>query len=288
MDLCNIKEIRELLGRHGFSFSKSLGQNFLVSSWVPERIAELSGITENDCVLEIGPGIGCLTRELSFRAGKVVAVELDARLMPILGETLSDRPNVTVINGDIMKTDLGTLASEHFGGLSPVVCANLPYNITTPVLSRLIDSRIFNNLTVMIQKEVAERVCALPGTSEYGAFTVYANFYTKPEILFDVPPNCFEPRPKVTSSVISLKTRERPAAECDEELFFRIVRAAFNQRRKTLSNAVHSGFSSVLSKNAITDAVEACGFDPKVRGEALDIEAFARLTMRIGELLNDN
>lgn len=285
MELTNLSDITALLARHGFHFSKARGQNFLIAQWVPERIAEESGVDARTGVLEIGPGIGCLTAELAKRAGKVLALELDTRLMPILDETVGGLPNVKVINADAMTADLKTLADEHFAGISPAVCANLPYNITSPILTKLIEIGIFESITVMIQREVARRICAKPGTADYGAFGIFVSFYTEPRLLFDVPPSCFEPRPKVTSSVIQLKRRERPAADVDETLFFKIVRAAFNQRRKTLSNALSAGFTGRLDRDAIHAAIASVGLSETVRGEALSIEEFARLTDAVGGAL---
>lgn len=284
MDLCNIHEIKALLGRHGFHFSKSMGQNFLTASWVPKSIAESAGISSQSGTLEIGPGIGCLTKELSRLSGKVVSVELDKRLPPVLAETLADCNNVEIICGDIMKTDIKSLVAEKFQGLVPAACANLPYNITTPVLSALIDSGCFETITVMIQREVAKRICARHGTSDYGAFSVYVNYYTEPKILFDVSPACFVPQPKVTSSVIRLERRTTPIAHVqDEKLFFRVVRGAFAQRRKTLSNALGSTFGSAISRDELTDIICSLGLDAKIRGEALSIPEFAALSNAIGE-----
>ena len=214
MDLCNLKDIQSLPNRHGFHFSKAMGQNFLIDAAVPQAIAEGCGADESCAVLEIGPGIGCLTAQLARRAGKVAAVELDKRLPPVLEETLAEYDNVHVISGDILKLDIPALVQEEFGTLRPLVCANLPYNITTPVLSALIDSGCFESLTVMIQKEVAQRICAAPGTGDYGAFSVYMQFHTEPEILFDVPPHCFTPQPKVTSAVLRCRVRRAPRWTC--------------------------------------------------------------------------
>lgn len=285
MELTDLSDITALLARHGFHFSKARGQNFLIAQWVPERISAESGVDGRSGVLEIGPGIGCLTAELAKRAGKVLALELDTRLMPILEETVGGLANVKVINADAMTADLKALADEHFAGISPVVCANLPYNITSPILTKLIESGIFETITVMIQREVARRICARPGTADYGAFGIFVNFYTEPRLLFDVPPSCFEPRPKVTSSVIQLKRRERPAADVDEGLFFKIVRAAFNQRRKTLSNALSAGFTGRLDRDAVHAAIASAGLSETVRGEALSIGEFARLTDAVGGAL---
>ena len=285
MELTDYNFIMTLLARHGFHFSKAKGQNFLIASWVPERIAAESGADEGTGVLEIGPGVGCLTAELAKRAGKVLALEIDGRLMPVLAETVGALENVIVLNRDVMDADPAALVSEYFAGLSPAVCANLPYNITTPVLTKLIASGLFGTITVMIQREVARRVCAGPGTADYGAFGIFVDFYYHTELLFDVPPDCFEPRPKVTSSVIKLTRRERPAAETDEKLFFQVIRAAFNQRRKTLTNALASGFSGRLEKAQIAGCVAECGFSETVRGETLSIQEFARLTGALGREL---
>ncbi len=284
MELTNYSEVRTLLLRHGFRFSKSMGQNFLTAAWVPERIAEESGISPENGVLEVGPGVGCLTEQLSLRAGKVVSVELDSALRPVLAETMAGRDNVEIVFGDVLKLDIPALVREKLGSLRPVVCANLPYNITSPLLSAFIEAHCFESITVMIQREVARRICAKAGTADYGAFTVYANWHTEPQILFDVPPSCFIPQPKVTSSVIRLTPRKSPPAAVEsEELFFRIVRAAFNQRRKTLVNALGSGIS--LPKDRIESAVQNAGFDVRIRGEALDIEGFARLTNEICNIM---
>jgi len=277
MELCNINTIRSLLEPRGFRFSKSMGQNFLIAPWVPERIAEESGADDSCGVLEVGPGVGCLTRELSFRAGKVCSVELDKRLLPVLEETLGDRENVTIIPGDIMKTDIEALVKERFSGLTPCLCANLPYNITSPVLTKILDTGLFKTVTVMIQKEVARRICAEPGTDDYGAFTVYCQYHTVPRILFDVSPGCFEPKPKVTSAVIRMDVRETPPVDCDRDKFFRIVRAAFNQRRKTLQNALSAGLGD-KTRDDIAAAIERAGLDPAIRGERLGLEEFAAVT----------
>lgn len=283
MELTDINEVRALLARHGFRFSKSLGQNFLVASWVPRDIADSAGLDENTGVLEIGPGIGCLTKELSLRAGKVAAVELDESLKGVLAETLSGCANVDLIFGDILRQDIHALAARHFAGLRPVVCANLPYNVTTPVLTALIESGEFDTITVMIQREVARRICAPANTTDYGAFGIFVQWYMTCELLFDVAPGCFIPQPKVTSSVIRLTRRaEKPYPVRDEALFFRIVRAAFNQRRKTLVNALSAGLG--LDKADIERAVTACGLDARVRGEALDAGQFVSICEKISDL----
>ena len=278
MNLCDLNTIKTLLARHGFRFSKSMGQNFLIDESVPYDIAESSGACEENGVLEIGPGIGPLTTQLCRRAGKVVSVELDDTLLPILAETMAEFDNFTLVSGDILKTDIAALVDEHFAGLQPMVCANLPYNITTPVLTALLEVKRFSRLTVLIQKEVAQRISARPGTADYGYFTVFMQYFTKPELLFDVPNTCFIPQPKVTSSVLRCDVRSAPAVElhCPETFFFRTVKAAFALRRKTLVNSLQTGFSG-MDKARLTEIVAQCGFEPSVRGEKLSLEEFARL-----------
>ena len=286
--LCNPSFIRELLSRHNFRSSKSLGQNFLIEHWVPEQIAESAELSEDVGVLEIGPGIGCLTSELANRAGKVVAVELDRKLEPILVETLGGFNNVETVFGDALKLDLPTLVRDALNGYRPVVCANLPYNITSPLLTALIEAKCFDEITVMIQREVAKRICAAPGSSEYGAFTVFVNWHAEPEILFDVPPECFMPAPKVTSSVIRLVPRDAPPISVlDEKLFNRVVRSSFAQRRKTLVNGLDSAFTE-LTKLQLQAAVSCIGLDLNVRGETLDIATFAALSDQLFLLLINN
>lgn len=277
MDLCNERDIRALLARHGFRFSKSMGQNFLIESWVPRDIAAASGADQDTGVLEIGPGIGPLTVQLARRAGRVVAVELDRTLLPVLDETLASFDNVEVVPGDILKLDLPDLLDDKLKGLTPVVCANLPYNITTPVLTALLECGRFRSITVMIQREVARRICAAPGTADYGAFSLFCQYHARVELLFDVPPECFLPAPKVTSSVVRLVPRPAPAEVEDERFFFRVVRASFAQRRKTLLNGLSSAFGDRLSKEALRDILNTCGLPADVRGERLGIPEFARL-----------
>jgi len=258
-----------------------MGQNFLTASWVPEDIADSAGLDENTGVLEVGPGIGCLTEQLSMRAKKVVSVELDKSLKPVLAETLAGRDNVEIIFGDVLKQDLKQIVSEHFEGLRPVICANLPYNVTSPLLTAFIEAGCFETITVMIQREVAKRICAAPGTADYGAFGVFVQWYMETELLFDVPPSCFIPQPKVTSSVIRLKRRAAPPVSViDEALMFKIIRAAFNQRRKTLVNAICSGLGNITKEQA-ENALVNCGFDPRIRGEVLEIGGFAKIADEI-------
>ena len=286
MRLTDINDIKSLLAAHGFRFSKSMGQNFLTAAWVPEDIAEAAQLDEDTGVLEVGPGIGCLTEELALRAGKVVAVELDNALRPVLSQTLAGKNNVEIIFGDVLKQDIKGLVSEKMQGLRPVVCANLPYNVTSPLITAFLEAECFDSVTVMIQREVAKRICAKPATADYGAFTVLVNWYAEPELLFDVPPSCFIPQPKVTSSVIRLKTRSEPPVEVkDKALFFRVVRAAFGMRRKTLTNALSANFNE-LNKADIENLLTACGFDPKIRGEVLSIGDFAAISDAIFDIIN--
>ena len=279
MNLCNIQEIQSLLARHGFHFSRSKGQNFLIQEWVPRLIAEEAGIGPDCGVLEIGPGIGCLTEQLCARAGRVAAVEVDRNLMPVLAETMAGQDNLNLIQADILKLSLPDLVRENFSGLRAIACANLPYNITSPVLAALLESREFESITVMVQKEVALRIEAAAGTSDYSAFSVFCQYYAVPEILFDVPPDCFIPQPKVTSSVLRLQMRTEPVCEIlDEALFFRIVRASFAQRRKTLINGLLSVFGQQISKTELQTLFQSCGLPVTVRGETLNIPAFAEIS----------
>ena len=277
MNLCDINQIKALLARHGFRFSKSMGQNFLIENWVPRDIAAASGAAPGFGVLEVGPGIGPLTRELSHLADKVVSVELDRSLLPILKETLSDRDNVEIVPGDILKTDIPALVAEKFSGLRPIACANLPYNITTPVLTAFLEAGCFQSITVMIQREVARRICAAPGTGDYGAFSLYCQVHAQTELLFDVPPECFIPAPKVTSSVLRLTPRPLPEEIDDADAFFRVVKAAFAKRRKTLLNALSAAYGSRFSKEELLEMIQSCGLPGDVRGERLGIPQFAAL-----------
>ena len=282
MELTNIHVIKDLLERHGFHFSKAKGQNFLTQAWVPQRIAEEAGV-DTDCgVLEIGPGMGPLTQQLCLRAGKVVAVEVDRNLQPVLAETMAPHENLEIIFGDVLKQDVPALVKEKFGDLRPKACANLPYSITSDLLAALLAAKCFATVTVMVQKEVAQRICAKPGTDAYGAFTVFCQYHAEPEILFDVPAGCFIPQPKVTSAVLHLKVRTEPVCPVnDEKLFFKVVRASFAQRRKTLVNGLSAAFGN-LSKAQLTEILVECGFAANVRGETLSIPEFAKLADAIG------
>ena len=286
MDLCNEREIKALLARHGFHFSKRMGQNFLIEGWVPREIAAASGADGHCGVVEIGPGIGPLTVELARRAGRVVSVELDRSLLPILAETLAPYPNVAVVPGDVLRLDLAALAAERLEGLTPIACANLPYNITTPAITALLEAGCFARITVMIQREVARRICASPGSPDYGAFSLFCQYHAQTEICFDVGPECFLPAPKVTSSVVRLTPRPAPAEVRDEGFFFQVVRAAFAQRRKTLANALSAAFGGRLDKGAIAQAIAACGLPETVRGERLGIPEFAALADALAARLN--
>lgn len=278
MNLCDYDSIRALLTRHGFHFSKSMGQNFLIDPQIPQHIAESSQADAACGVLEIGPGIGPLTAELAQRAKKVVSIELDASLLPVLAETMAPYPNVEIVPGDVMKLDLNALAAEKFAGLMPIVCANLPYNITTPVLTKLVETPCFQTITVLIQKEVAQRLCARQGSADGGAFSLYLQYYMETELLFDVPREKFLPAPKVTSAVMRCVRRAKPAVEvADEPFFFQVVRGAFVLRRKTLANSLAAALPS-FEKSAIQDAIAAGGWSASVRGEQLTLEEFARLT----------
>lgn len=286
MGLCDIHIIKEVLSKHGFHFSKSLGQNFLTAQWVPERIAAECGVDKNSCALEVGPGMGCLTNELSKQAEKVIAIELDRALFPVLEETLADCSNVEVIHGDVLKTDLSAICKEKFGNKKVYACANLPYYITTPAISTLLDSRLFSGITVMVQKEVAKRICAKAGSSDYSAFSIYVQYYADAKILFDVPAGCFVPQPKVDSAVIRLTPLDKPSVSVkNEKLFFAIVRAAFNQRRKTLVNAISPAFGGKLDKADILLLMKACNLDERIRGEKLTLEQYAALSDGADDLL---
>ena len=277
MNLTDPKTIKRTLEQNGFRFSKARGQNFLVDASVPERIASL--VDDSMGVLEIGPGFGALTQALCRHAGKVVAVEVDKRLIPILAKNLSSCENLTLLEGDALKLDLDAISDMHFKGFCPAVAANLPYSITSDLLAKLFEAKSYDNVIVMVQAEVARRLCGQPGTKEYGAFTVFCNVYREPGVLFEVPPDCFMPMPAVNSSVVRLSLRQPPLVpeEC-RPLFFRVVRASFAQRRKTIKNALSSAFPP----EAVALALEAAGIDPTVRGETLNITDFLGVAKQIG------
>ena len=281
MDLCDIREIKALLARHGFHFSKSMGQNFLIAGWVPQDIADAAGLDEHCAVLEIGPGIGPLTQQLSLRAGRVAAVELDTSLLPILAETLADCPNVEVIPGDVMKLDLEAVCADKFSSFTLKACANLPYNITTPVLTKLLEADRFQSITVMIQREVARRICALPGDPDCGAFSLFCQYHAQCELLFEVPSECFLPAPKVTSAVVRLTPHAVPPVDGDRGAIFAVVKAAFAQRRKTLLNALSAAYGSRFSKDQLRQIILDCGLPETVRGERLGLDDFSRLARHL-------
>ncbi len=283
MDLCDRRTIEELLTRHGFRFAKSMGQNFLIEGWVPRDTAEVCGADESCGVLEIGPGIGPLTQQLCRRAGKVVSIELDERLYDVLGETMGEFNNFTLVKGDAMAVDFPALVAEFFGGLRPLLCANLPYNITTPVLEKCILSRCFDSITVLIQKEAAERICAKAGSPDYSVFSLQMQYYTAPQIMFEVEPDCFFPAPKVTSAVLHCPVRKTPPVEVvSEQALWRTVKGGFALRRKTLTNSLQSAYP--YSKEQLTEVIISCGLAPTVRGEKLTLEDYARLTNALAAL----
>lgn len=275
------KNTIEILQKYDFVFQKKFGQNFLIDTHVLEKIIGASGVSKEDFVLEIGPGIGTMTQYLCEKAREVVAVEVDKALIPILeNDTLADYKNVTILNDDILKVDIAKLVEEKNGGRPIKVVANLPYYITTPIVMGLFERHVpIDSITIMVQKEVAQRMQAQPGTKDYGALTLAVGYYADAQIVANVPPNCFMPRPKVGSAVICLKRHEKPAVDVkDEKLLFRIIRASFNQRRKTLQNGLNNAGDISFAKEQITAAIERAGFPPNVRGEALTLEEFARLS----------
>ena len=278
--LGNPKETIEIIQKYQFVFQKKFGQNFLIDPHVLDKIITAAGIGPEDCVLEIGPGIGTMTQYLAEHARQVIAVEIDANLIPILGETLKDYSNVTVINDDILKVDINRLVDEHNGGKPIKVVANLPYYITTPIIMGLFESGVpIDNITVMVQKEVADRMQVGPGSKDYGALSLAVQYYSRPEIITHVPPTCFIPRPNVGSTVIRLTRYEKPPVEAaDESFLFSLIRASFNQRRKTLVNGLSNASGLNLSKAQITEALEQMGLPANVRGETFTLEQFARLS----------
>ncbi|MBS6519047.1 MAG: 16S rRNA (adenine(1518)-N(6)/adenine(1519)-N(6))-dimethyltransferase RsmA [Clostridium sp.] len=282
--LSNPQNTIQVIQKHGFAFQKKFGQNFLIDSHVLDKIIAAAGVTENDMVLEIGPGIGTMTQYLAEHARQVAAVEIDTNLIPILKETLSDYDNVTVINEDILKVDIKKLAEEYNGGRPIKVVANLPYYITTPIIMGLFESGVpIDNITVMVQKEVADRMQVGPGSKDYGALSLAVQYYAEPYIVANVPPNCFIPRPNVGSAVIRLTRHQVPPVEVkDRELMFKLIRASFNQRRKTLLNGLNNSPELSFGKEQIAAAIEQLGVPAAVRGEALTLEQFARLSDLLG------
>lgn len=285
-NLGNPKNTIEIIQKYEFMFQKKFGQNFLIDTHVLEKIISAAGITKNDCVLEIGPGIGTMTQYLAENAGHVVAVEIDRNLIPILKETLADYDNVTVINEDILRVDIKALAEEYNGGKPIKVVANLPYYITTPIIMGLFESGVpIDNITVMVQKEVADRMKEGPGAKDYGALSLAVQYYAEPEIVANVPPNCFIPRPNVGSAVIRLtRHKEMPVEVKDPALMFKIIRASFNQRRKTLQNGLGNAPELPYTKEQIAAAIAEMGLTPTIRGEALSLAQFAQLSDILGEM----
>lgn len=275
-----------VLQKYNFNFQKKYGQNFLVDTHVLEKIMDAAQITADDCVVEIGPGIGTMTQYLAERAGSVVAVEIDKNLIPILQETLSEYDNVTIINEDILKVDLNRIVEEKNEGRPVKVVANLPYYITTPIIMGLFENHVpLQSITIMVQKEVADRMQVGPGTKDYGALSLAVQYYAKPEIVAIVPPNCFIPRPGVASAVIRLTRYEEPPVQVTDEAFlFALIRASFNQRRKTLANGLSNAQNLSLTREQVTEALESMGLSPTVRGEALTLSQFAALS----EMLKGN
>ena len=269
-----------VLQKYNFNFQKKFGQNFLIDTHVLDKIIEKANITKEDFVLEIGPGIGTMTQYLCEEAGEVAAVEIDSNLIPILKDTLSEYSNIEIVHGDILKVDIGALAREKNQGKPIKVVANLPYYITTPIIMGLFESHVpIDSITVMVQKEVAERMQASPGTKDYGALTLAVGYYAKPEIVANVPPNCFMPRPKVGSAVIRLKRHEHPIVQVeDDKLMFDLIRASFNKRRKTLVNGLNNAPGIFLGKEKIQECLKELSVSETIRGEALTLEQFARLS----------
>lgn len=284
-ELGNPQNTIEVLQKYRFNFQKKFGQNFLIDTHVLDKIIDASGVTEDDFVLEIGPGIGTMTQYLCERAREVVAVEIDKNLIPILSDTLKNYSNVTVINEDILKLDICKLAEEKNQGKPIKVVANLPYYITTPIIMGLFESHVpIDSITIMVQKEVADRMQVGPGTKDYGALSLAVQYYAKPQILLNVPASCFMPRPNVDSAVIQLTRYEKPPVEvADEHLMFRLIRASFNQRRKTMTNSVGNSPELSVSKEQMAAALEKCGLSATVRGEALTLAQFAELANVLSE-----
>lgn len=283
--LSSPSETKFIIQKYGFTFQKKYGQNFLIDSSILDKIIDSAGITKDDCVLEIGPGIGTMTQRLCEAAGKVVAVEIDDKLIPILADTLQMYENVEVIHNDILKVDIKSLSEKENGGRPLKVVANLPYYITTPVIMGLLESNVpMESITIMVQKEVADRMRTGPGSKDYGALSLAVQYYSKPSIVAVVPPSCFMPPPKVESTIIRLELyKDRPVIVKDESLLFRLIRASFNQRRKTLVNGLSNGMGWTLTKEEVAQAIVEAGFSETVRGEALSLEDFGKLSDTFSE-----
>lgn len=281
-NLSNIGVIRDVMQRHGFAFSKALGQNFLINPTVCPRMAEMGGAKPGVGVIEIGAGVGVLTKELSKRADKVVCIEIDSRLLPVLAETLDDCDNVEIINADVLKVDLAALIEEKFKGLDVVVCANLPYYITSPILMALLEQRLpIRSITVMVQKEAAQRLCAKPGTRGVGSISIAVRYFSEPTVLFQVSRGSFMPSPDVDSTVIRLDVHQKPAVDADCETFFKVVRGAFSMRRKTILNCLSSGLS--LPKATVSAVLERVGVPASARAEQLSMEQFSNIANELNK-----
>lgn len=287
MNLCDINQIKLLLARHGFKFSKDLGQNFLCDEDIPAAIAEHAGITPETCVVEIGPGIGALSAQLCKRAKKVVAIELDRRLPAILEETMTGFDNFTLVEGDVLKVDLPKLCKEQFGDAPVIACANLPYYITTPAITALLECGCFERVIVMVQKEAAQRICAGPGDKDYSAFSAQVAYYAVPEMVLDVPHDLFIPAPKVDSVVLRLDLHKMPVTAADKKAVFRVIRAAFANRRKTFANGLCMEYGKSLSKGQAEELLTKLGFVPNVRGEALALSDFDAIAVKLQDVLGN-
>ena len=285
MNLCDIQQIKLLLARHGFQFSKNLGQNFLCDEAVPAAIAVGAGLTPDTCVIEVGPGIGALSAQLCRRAKKVVAIELDRRLPAILSETMAGFDNFTLVEGDVLKVDLPGLCREQFGDEPVIACANLPYYITTPAITALLECGCFKSVVVMVQKEAAQRICARPGDADYSAFTAQVAYYARPSVLMEVPRDLFLPAPKVDSAVLKLDLWENPPVKGEKTEIFRVIRAAFANRRKTFANGLCIEFGRQLPKQTAETLLRSMGFAQNVRGEILSLEDFAAVSVELHNFL---
>lgn len=286
MNLCDINQIKLLLARHGFKFSKDLGQNFLCDEEIPAAIAQEAGITPETCVVEVGPGIGALSAQLCKRAKKVVAIELDRRLPAILAETMAAFDNFTLVEGDVLKVDLPELCKEQFGDVPVIACANLPYYITTPAITALLECGCFKSVVVMVQKEAAQRICAQPGDKDYSAFTAQVAYFAKPSVILDVPHELFIPAPKVDSAVLKLDLWERTPVKGQKSEVFRVIRAAFANRRKTFANGLCIEYGKKLSKQRAEELLVSMGFAANVRGESLSVEQFGEIAVKLHDYLD--
>ena len=288
MNLCDINQIKLLLARHGFKFSKDLGQNFLCDEEIPAAIAQQAGITPDTCVVEVGPGIGALSAQLCKLAKKVVAIELDRRLPAILEETMAAYDNFTLVEGDVLKVDLPHLCKEQFGDSPVIACANLPYYITTPAITALLECGCFKSVVVMVQKEAAQRICAQPGDKDYSAFSAQVAYFANPTVILDVPHELFIPAPKVDSAVLKLDLWEAPPTVGETKEVFRVIRAAFANRRKTFANGLCIEYGKKLSKAAAEELLTSMGFASNVRGEALSVKDFGAVAVKLNDYFNEN